>query len=129
MYIVQILILTTPWTDLCFSYTREEGYQRGPAMWFLIAAAVFYLICSSLELIFHGKKLGRRYQLISITFLGLSVTFLAIQMISGVYMLLGAACALSCLVMQLTLQNPQMIKEANEKEIEARMAAEEANRQ
>ena len=48
-------------------------------------------------------------------------------MISGVYMLLGAACALSCLVMQLTLQNPQMIKEANEKEIEARMAAEEAN--
>ncbi|RKI25582.1 response regulator [bacterium 1xD8-6] len=127
MYIVQILILTTPWTDLCFSYTREEGYQRGPAMWFLIAAAVFYLICSSLELIFHGKKLGRRYQLISITFLGLSVTFLAIQMISGVYMLLGAACALSCLVMQLTLQNPQMIKEANEKEIEARMAAEEAN--
>lgn len=127
MYMVQILIYTTPWTRLCFSYTKEAGYQRGPAMWFLIMAAVFYLICASLELILHGKELGRRYQLISITFLGLSITFLAIQMISGTYMLLGAACALSCLVMQLTLQNPQMIKEANEKEIEARMAAEEAN--
>lgn len=126
--LVQILIYTTPWTRLVFSYTREEGYQRGPAMWFLIVVAVFYLIWAALELTVHGKKLGKRYQFIACSFFGISVAFLVIQMVSGTIMLLGAACALSCLVMQLTLQNPQMIKEANEKEIEARMVAEEANR-
>lgn len=125
--VVQLLIYTTPWTGLAFSYTEEEGYQRGPAMWFLIVVAVFYLINAPLELMLHGGKLSKRFQLISIAFLGISVVFLVIQMLSGIYMLLGAACALSCLVMQLTLQNPRMIKEANEKEIEARMVAEEAN--
>lgn len=127
-FVVQIVIYTTPWTKLVFSYTKEKGYQRGPAMWFLIVVAVFYLLQATIELIIHGKKLGKRYQFISCMFFGVAIVFLVIQMVSGTVMLLGAACALSCLVMQLTLQNPQMIKEANEKEIEARMAAEEANR-
>ena len=125
--IVQVLIFTTPWTKLVFSYTLEDGYQRGSGMWILIVAAIFYMVNASLELWMHRKELERHYLLISLNFFVVSVVCLIIQMISGTYMLLGAACALSCLVMQLSLQNPELIKEANEKEIEARMMAEEAN--
>lgn len=126
--IVQVLVFTTPWTRLVFSYTQENGYQRGSGMWFLLCVAVFYLVSASLELVIHGKELEKRYLFISLSFLGVGIVCMAVQMISGTYMLLGAAGAIGCLIMQLTLQNPEIIKEANEKEVEARMMAEEANR-
>ena len=126
--IVQLLIFTTPWTNLVFSYTLEDGYQRGSGMWFLICVAVFYLVSASLEMVIHGWELEKRYLFISLSFFGVGIVCMAVQMISGTYMLLGAAGAMGCLIMQLSLQNPEIIKEANEKEIEARMMAEEANR-
>ena len=43
------------------------------------------------------------------------------------YVLLGAAIACSCLIIQLSFQNPQLIEEAREKEIVARKEAEAAN--
>lgn len=126
--IVQVLIFTTPWTKLVFSYTLEDGYQRGSGMWFLICVAIFYLVSASLELVIHGKELEKRYLFISLSFFGVGIVCMAVQMISGTYILLGAAGAMGCLIMQLLLQNPEIIKEANEKEVEARMMAEEANR-
>lgn len=125
---VQILIYTTPITKYVFQYTGEEGYQRGPMMWFLVLVALFYLMFASIEIIIRGKGLGRRYQFISAIFFVISIGCLIIQMIHAEYVLLGAASAVGCLIMQLTLQNPQMIKEANEKEVAARILAEEANR-
>ncbi len=124
---VEILIWTTPVTHLAFYYTAETGYHRGIAMPYLILVALIYMIRASYEVIFHGKRLGLQYRTISGVFLVLSVAFLSIQMINAKYVLLGAAGAISCLIMQLTLQNPQIIKEANEKEIQARKLAEEAN--
>lgn len=126
--IEQVLIFTTPFTHLIFEYSAERGYQRGPMMWYLIAVAIFYLVHAASEVVIYGKELGRRYQIISIAFFVISIIFLVIQMMNAEYVLLGAAAALSCLIMQLTLQNPKMIKEANEKEVAARKVAEEANR-
>lgn len=126
--VVQVLIYTTPMTGYVFRYTGEEGYQRGPMMWFLVVVALFYLLFASIEIVIRGKGLGRRYQFISVVFFVISVGCLVIQMLHVEYVLLGAASAVGCLIMQLTLQNPQMIKEANEKEVAARILAEEANR-
>ncbi|MCD7826084.1 MAG: ATP-binding protein [Clostridiaceae bacterium] len=123
----QIIIWSTPLTNLAFSYTKENGYQRGPAFVYLIVVAVFYLVVGSYQIIAHGKRMGTQYRLISAAFFIISVTFLAIQMVNAEYVLLGAAGALSCLIMQLSLQNPQLIKEANERETAARKQAEKSN--
>jgi signal transduction histidine kinase/CheY-like chemotaxis protein len=125
--IVQLLIYTTPWTGWVFTYTEKAGYQRGAGMVVLIAVALFYLTDVSVQLAVEREAFEKKYLYISFVFYGLSVSCLAIQMVLGSYILLGAACTLSCLVMQLELQNPKMIQEANEKEVEARLAAEEAN--
>ncbi len=128
MLIVQLIIYTTPWTGLAFSYTAQGGYHRGPAMWFLVVVALFYLLHTLVELIVCRKRSGNRYLLIAFSFLAVASICLVIQMLWAKYLLLGAACTLSCLIMQLALQNPRLIEEASEKEIVARKAAEAANR-
>lgn len=125
--LVQIIIYSTPVTKLAFTYTAQEGYRRGPAMGFFIAVSVFYLLHATAEMNIHGKELGIRYRIISVAFFVIAAICLTIQMLVPKYVLLGAASAASCLIMQLTLQNPKMIKEANEKERQARLLAEEAN--
>lgn len=125
--IEQILIFTTPFTQFVFSYNAEAGYQRGMGITLVTILEVLYLLGASAEILFHGKHLGFRYQIISLSFFILAAIALSIQMLVPYYVLLGAAIALSCLIMQLSFQNPQMIEEAREKEIAARKEAEEAN--
>ena len=57
----------------------------------------------------------------------ISAAFLGIQIYYGEYVLLDAAMGISAFIMQLTLLNPKMIRDASEKEIVARKAAEAAN--
>lgn len=57
----------------------------------------------------------------------ISAVFLGIQIYYGEYVLLDAAMGISAFIMQLTLLNPKMIRDASEKEIVARKAAEVAN--
>ena len=57
----------------------------------------------------------------------ISAVFLGIQIYYGEYVLLDAAMGISAFIMQLTLLNPKMIRDASEKEIVARKAAEAAN--
>ncbi|MDD7404033.1 MAG: ATP-binding protein [Butyribacter sp.] len=126
--VVQLVIWTTPVTKFAFTYSIENGYQRGPAIPLFIVVALFYLFCATFEVGVRGKDLGKRYSMITLVFFATSVGFIIIQMIDSEWVLLGASSAIGCLIMQLTLQNPLMIKEANEKEIAARIMAEEANR-
>ncbi len=57
----------------------------------------------------------------------ISAAFLGIQIYYGEYVLLDAAMGISAFIMQLTLLNPKMIRDASEKEIVAKKAAEAAN--
>ncbi len=125
--VMQFLILTTPFTKFMFSYDVVNGYRRGFGMTIVIVVEAIYLLLAFIEVVLHGKQLGRRYQLVSLSFFTLGVLATLVQMFFPVYVLLGAAIALSCLIMQLSFQNPQMIEEAKEKEIAARKEAEEAN--
>ena len=72
--------------------------------------------------------LERRYKLVTIWFMLLSFAAMLIQMLNPEIVVIGASSALGCLIMQMTLQNNILIRQANHKEIEARQAAEEANR-
>ena len=90
---------------------------------------VLYLLVASIEMAIHGRHLGLRYQLSFLSFSILGVIALAIQMQLPRYVLLSGAIAVSCLIMQLSFQNPQLIEEARAKEIAAREAAEDAERE
>ena len=125
--IEQILIYSTPWTGWIFTYSAQEGYARGPMMWFLIVAAMIYIALACIEIFLYGKELERRYQYVTAAFIVITMACLMIQMWDAYYVLLGAAAGVNCLIMQLTLYNPRMIEEAKVKEVEARKAAEEAN--
>lgn len=58
----------------------------------------------------------------------LSFAAMLTQVLNPEIVVIGASSALGCLIMQMTLQNNILIRQANHKEIEARQAAEEANR-
>lgn len=125
--IIQILIFFSPITKWVYSYSAQYGYNRGILMPLLVGVSVFYMIFASMIIWFNGKHFGIYYQLTATVFLVISVLLLAIQMIIGKYVLLDAAMALNAFIMQLTLLHPKMIRDANEKEIVARKAAEAAN--
>ena len=127
VFVVQFLIYCSPWYGYAFRYTAQNGYERSPLLGVLVAVSAFYIIFATLEVWFNGKQLGKVYQLISTSYLAISIIFIVIQMFYKKYVILSAGAAMVVIVIQLVLQNPLMIKEANEKEIEARKAAEEAN--
>ena len=125
---VQLIVWTTPWTGLAFTYTGEQGYQRGPLLTAFVVLAFVYMVLGAVTMFIKGRKLGMRYLCSSLVFLVATVVLTSMQMVFEGYMLIGSAATICCLVMQLTLQNPQLIREANEKEIAARIEAEEANK-
>lgn len=125
--IEQVLIYTTHLTGWMFVYD-ENGYHRGPFMWILIVGTGFYLTLGLLSVLSERRNIEKRYRVVSVIFLVVPAFAVAIQMLHIDLILISASIAISCLIMQLILQNPRMIYEVNEKEIEARLAAEEANR-
>lgn len=127
-FLEQILIYTTPWTGWVFTYSAEELYARGPLMWVLVAGAIFYLLCAIVEVFWVGRELESRFRFATFAFIIITVICLVIQMFNSYYVLLGAAAAVNCLIMQLTLFNPRLVNDAKKKEVEARREAEEANR-
>lgn len=126
--IEQVLIYTTPLTGWVFTYSAWEKYARGPLMWVLVAVAVFYILGACLEIFLRKKDQGGRYRFITLVFVSSTLVCMMIQMWDSYYVLLGASTAVNCLIMQLALYNPRLVEEANQKEIEARKEAEEANR-
>lgn len=125
--IEQFLIYTTPLTGWMFTYD-ENGYARGPFMWILIVGTAFYLLLGFLGIMADRKNIERRYKVVSVIFLLLPAAAVVVQIMHIELILISSSIALSCLIMQLILQNTSIINEVNEKEIQARQVAEDANR-
>ena len=125
--VVQIIIWCSFFSDLMFSYSAEDGYKRGPLMVFVILITGFYILLSCIQVMRSDKESELKYKKVTITLSVFSAMAIVIQMLTNI-LLIGAASSMGCLIMQLTLQNPRMIKEAKETEAKARLAAEEANR-
>ena len=126
--IEQVMIWTDYFTDALFSYSVSEGYRRGPFMPVLIVCTVYYFAAAIVQAFSKESVLERRYKLVTIWFMLLSFAAMLTQMLNPEIVVIGASSALGCLIMQMTLQNNILIRQANHKEIEARQAAEEANR-
>ena len=126
--IEQVMIWTDYFTDALFSYSVSEGYRRGPLMPVLIVCTVYYFAAAIVQAFSRESVLERRYKLVTIWFMLLSFAAMLTQMLNPEIVVIGASSALGCLIMQMTLQNNILIRQANHKEIEARQAAEEANR-
>lgn len=125
--VAQILIFFSPVTGWVYTYSAENGYHRGKMLPLLICISLFYMIYGSILVWFKGKHLGLYYQLTVMGLFVISAVFLGIQIYYGEYVLLDAAMGISAFIMQLTLLNPKMIRDASEKEIVARKAAEAAS--
>ncbi|MCI9080192.1 MAG: response regulator [Lachnospiraceae bacterium] len=125
--IMQALVYTTFLTGYIFTYNKD-GYSRGPFMWVIVMVSAFYLGLGLCSVFSEGGNIGRRYKVVSIVFALIPACAVFIQAVYTGIVLSSSSMALSCLLMQFILQTPQMICEVNEKEIEARRAAEEANR-
>ena len=124
----QVLIWTNCFTDLLFSYSYTYGYKRGPFMTVLIVCTIYYFVAAIFQAFSDDSVLELRYKLVTVWFMLLSFAGMLIQMLVPKLIVIGASSALGCLIMQMTLQNKILIRQANHKEIEAREAAEEANR-
>ncbi len=125
-FAVQLIICISPFTNLLFTYDKN-GYSRGCLIWVPILVASMYIILGHI-VVCKGDRDGKtRYRLISAVFIVLFVVAVAIQMMNGKLILISSAVSISCLIMQLALQNSRMIYAANEKEIIARQVAEEAS--
>lgn len=125
--IVQVLVYTTFITGWVFTYDKD-GYSRGPYMWIPVVVSAFYLVLGLCAVLSGGKNIGNRYKIVSVVFILIPACAVFIQAIYTGLVLASSSIGLSCLLMQFILQTPQMICEVNEKEIEARRAAEDANR-
>lgn len=126
--IEQLMIWTDYFTDALFSYSASGGYRRGPFMVVLIICTIYYFAAAIFQAFSKKSVLAKRYKLVTIWFMFLSFAAMLAQMLIPELVVIGASSALGCLIMQMTLQNPILISQANHKEIEARQAAEEANR-
>lgn len=125
--VMQVLVYTTFLTGWIFTYNKD-GYNRGPFMWVLVIISALYLVLGLCSVLSEGENIGKRYKIVSVVFILIPACAVFIQAIHTDLVLSSSSMALSCLLMQFILQTPQMICEVNEKEIEARRAAEEANR-
>ena len=124
----QVMIWTDYFTDALFSYSASGGYKRGPFMPVLIVCTIYYFVAAIFQAFSKKSVLERRYKFVTIWFMLLSFAAMLVQMLIPELVVIGASSALGCLIMQMTLQNPILISQANHKEIEAREAAEEANK-
>ncbi|MBU5479556.1 response regulator [Eubacterium sp. MSJ-13] len=124
----QVMIWTDYFTDALFSYSVSGGYRRGPFMPVLIVCTIYYFAAAIFQAFSKDSILELRYKFVTIWFMFLSFAAMFVQMLIPELVVIGASSALGCLIMQMTLQNPILIRQANHKEIEAREAAEEANK-
>lgn len=124
----QILIWTDWYTNVLFRYSVKGGYERGPFLPILLVCTVYYFVAAMFQAFSKESVMEQRYKLVTIGFMFLSLVAMLVQMLNPTLMVIGASSALGCLIMQMTLQNPILIMQANHKEIEAREAAEEANK-
>lgn len=126
--IEQCMIWTDYFTNALFKYSVEGGYQRGPFMPVLLVCTIYYFAAAMFQAFSKDSVMEMRYKLVTVLFMFLSLVAMLVQMLNPMLMVIGASSALGCLIMQMTLQNPILIMQANHKEIEAREAAEEANK-
>ena len=102
------MIWTDYFTNALFKYSVEGGYQRGPFMPVLLVCTIYYFAAAMFQAFSKDSVMEMRYKLVTVLFMFLSLVAMLVQMLNPMLMVIGASSALGCLIMQMTLQNPNL---------------------
>ena len=117
---------TSPFTELVFNYD-SSGYSRGILINFISVISLLY-IAAPVIIVIKNKEQNKNYRFVAWIFCSVSTMAVVLQLVFPELIIVSSGAALCCFIMQLVLQNPHMVYEANKKEIAARHMAEEANK-
>lgn len=107
-YVVSLcLLFMNNFTNWVFYFSKQVTYCRGPGMAVLYFNSVFYLILSFVHVLFHRKTLSKERVFAIYFFLISTICAILIQFTFPHFMITGFASALSCLIMYVSLQNPE----------------------
>lgn len=126
--VVGVLNLTSGFTGWIFQYTVEDGYRRGPVWIVLILVGFTYLVAGCIKTIKSRDRLSRTFVIIAPVYLFMNIAVIIIQMFWPETLVIGSSGAVCCLLVQLGMQSPRMLKETIQEAEEAKQQAEEANK-
>lgn len=107
-YILSLLLLTTNIiTRWVFYFNSSNVYCRGFGINILYFNSVFYLALSVFHVVMHQKVLSNERVFAIYFFLISTICAIIIQFIMPHFLITGFASALSCLIMYVSLQNPE----------------------
>lgn len=102
--IVLIIIVSTPFTNLAFSFV-DGVYHQGVILPALYVVAALYLFSAMFLVIRFRSRLSLRKRTAVYIFIIFTIISLAIQFIVGNLLITNFAAACSCLIMYMMLQN------------------------
>jgi len=125
-----LVIFTNPITKVVFTLGAQGKILYSTGWYIMMWVAAFYACAITVVIVFRWKIISVSLKLSAMIYVLLSLaTFIIKVFINQEIMIAGALIALSLIIMQLNLQNPQMIHEAIAQEQEEKLEAVRANRE
>lgn len=106
-FVSLFLLLTNHLTKWVFYFNEEYIYCHGTGMAILYFNSVLYLTLSFVHVLVHRKTLSKERVFAIYFFLISTICAILIQFTFPHFMITGFASALSCLIMYVSLQNPE----------------------
>jgi len=127
---MMLVIFTNPITKVVFTLGAQGKIVYSTGWYIMMWVAAFYACAITVVIVFRWNIISVSLKLSAMIYVLLSLaTFIIKVFINQEIMIAGALIALSLIIMQLNLQNPQMIHEAIAQEQEEKLEAVRANRE
>lgn len=105
--VIIISFIITPFTKFIFYFDENKMYQHGAGMLVLYACSILYLLLSLIITIRYQKNLNKNQRIAIAFFVCSAILAVILQAVLSGVLLTGFASALSCLIMYISLQNPE----------------------
>ncbi len=128
--LMMIVIFTNSMSHVVFTLGAQGKILYSTGWYILMWVAAFYACAITVVIVVRWKIISVSLKLSAMIYVLLSLTTFIIKVfINQEIMIAGALIALSLIIMQLNLQNPQMIHEAIAQEQEEKLEAIRANKE
>lgn len=102
-----ILLVSNVGTGWIFYFNEQRVYTQGSGMIILYLNSIIYLILSILHTFFYRKNLSKEQTFAIYFFISSTLVAIGIQFVFQHFMITGFSSALACLIMYVSLQNPE----------------------
>lgn len=102
-----ILLISNVATGWVFSFDENRVYSQGMGMVVLYFNSAVYLVLSLIHTFYYRKNLNREQTFAIYFFISSTLAAVAIQFVFPYFMVTGFASAIACLIMYVSLQNPE----------------------